>query len=115
MGLQLGRSAHMGHKYLHKHTVHPFTFVGTYRYSHTYRQQNIKAALASQNNRAAISERARRVICLTPISNPFIEERINQKIRHEQMETSVWGNEFLVESEKNLSYSCFFQETLGLE
>lgn len=38
MGLQLRTSTHMGHKYLHKHTMPPFTFVGTYRYSHTYRR-----------------------------------------------------------------------------
>ncbi len=26
MGLLLGTNAHMGHKYLHKHTMHTFTF-----------------------------------------------------------------------------------------
>lgn len=39
--------------------------------------------------------------------NPFIEECINQKIRFEQMETSVWGNEFLVEAE-NISHILAF-------
>lgn len=32
----------------------------------------------------------------TPIWNPFMAGCIHQKIRFEQMETSVWGNGFLV-------------------
>lgn len=45
-----------------------------------------------------------------------MEECINQKIRFEQMETSVWGNGFLVAVEK-LSHILIPPpaQTLGLE
>lgn len=48
----------------------------------------------------AIKERASWVIYLTPIWDPFMEECINEKIRFQQMETSVRGDEFPVEAEK---------------
>lgn len=47
-----------------------------------------------------------------------MEECINQKIRFEQMETSVWGNGFLVAAEKISHILNFFfppAQTLGLE
>lgn len=47
-----------------------------------------------------------------------MEECINQKIRFEQMETSVWGNGFLVAAEKIshiLKISPPPAQTLGLE
>lgn len=38
MGLLLGTNAHMGHKYLHKHTMHTFTFGHTRAYAEIHAQ-----------------------------------------------------------------------------
>lgn len=51
MGLLLGTNAHMGHKYLHKHTMHTLTFGHTRTGTHT-QSQKIKAntAVAAEYN-----------------------------------------------------------------
>ena len=71
MGLLLGTNAHMGHKYLHKHTMHTFTFGRTrsdtqkYTGTHTH---NEKTAIASENSRSY-----QRKGILSYLSNTYLE------------------------------------------
>ncbi len=79
MGLLLGTNAHMGHKYLHKHTMHMFTFGHTCTLAgihaqvltHTYKKEKKwkeKTAVASENNPSY-----QRKGILSYLSNTYLE------------------------------------------
>lgn len=78
MGLLLGTNAHMGHKYLHKHTMQTFTFglththqctrAGTHTYSHTHKKNEGETAVASENN-----HNYQRKGILSYLSNTYLE------------------------------------------
>lgn len=75
MGLLLGTNAHMGHKYLHKHTMHTFTFGHTCTYAGLYAQvltqthtKKDKTAVASENNHGY-----QRKGILSYLSNTYLE------------------------------------------
>ena len=71
MGLLLGTNAHMGHKYLHKHTMRTFTFGHTHSDTQEYtgtHTQNEKTATALEN-----SHSYQRKGILSYLSNTYLD------------------------------------------
>lgn len=76
MGLLLGTNAHMGHKYLHQHAMHTFTFGHTRTKAdihaqvlkHIHKRKKEKTAVASENNRSY-----QRKGILSYLSNTYLE------------------------------------------